>query len=175
MLAKGMIAIRLHLPEVFDWLPPSKRNHYLVECHRELDAPYRLLRNPDQRIIHLVPYLGVDLLRDADSALLREIHDPGGDVDSVPEDVAIPMDHISHVNPYPDKNPLIPPGRPVMLAEGGLDLAGAVNGLESAFELDEESVTDCLYLATLVVLEDGPNQRVVLFEELERERFISLG
>ena len=29
-------------------------------------------------------------------------------------------------------------------------------------------------LAALVLLEDGPNQRVVLFEELERARFISL-
>ena len=122
----------------------------------------------------LVPDLVVYLGSEADPAGLGERLDSRGDVHRVAEDIRSGTLDVTEMNPHPHR-------------QGGLTIDGfrlvpatlkfhrALDRIQGVRELEEETVSKGLDLATPMRLHEGSNQYLLLAKHSKRARLILVG
>src|SRR3989442_9502574 len=162
--------------EVFrtDASPLFPGEDYLVHLQWGVDVLHLPSTRTNHRKLELVPYIIVDLFRQADSSWVSQGLYAGGDVDRVSVDVILVMNNVSQVNPDAESDP--PPGwvDGVSFVKRLLHFKGTPDGLECAREFYEKCVAHRLDLFARVSREEGPEEAPMFFEQLECERLVSL-
>ena len=107
----------------------------------------------------------VYVARDADPARLRQLLEPGCQVDAFAEDVVVLVDHVAEADPDPELDTIA--GRPRLLVPEHrlLHFHGCLHRFRGARELDQGTVAHQLDDPAAVVRQDGLDDR--LAERLE--------
>ena len=90
--------------------------------------------------IELIPDVLVHGVRDANSARLRQCLEPGGDVDSVTENIVAVDDHVPEIDADPQLEPALRQDRIVDRTRGALHLDRAVQRVDDARKICQQAV-----------------------------------
>jgi hypothetical protein len=98
---------------------------------------------------------------DADTSRFRERFDSSRKIHRISEDVVRPLFDVPEMNPDAQLDGRAP-GLRIAFLEMLMDVDGALDRAQSAVELDQEPVSRRLDLASLVSLEKGTNEPLLL-------------
>jgi len=105
--------------------------------------------------VKLASHLPVSVFGDADTAWLSDAFEPCGNVDTVPEDVAVLDDNVTDMNTYAEFNALVLRYRCIALYHAALDLNGAARSIHSTCELNQNTIASSLNDATAMLGDFG--------------------
>lgn len=144
-----------------------------IDLHWLLDVLQCMLALQVEANIKARADLVADGARHADATRLRKLFQPGRDVDTIAEDIAVLENDVAKVDADAELDALFLRHALIAGRHVSLDLDGAGNGIHNALELDKHSVACQLESPALVVGDPDIDQfTAVTIERLKSSGFI---